>query len=93
MAVDRMGTRGKAILHEHLRTVLADVIADSVRRDSSRAGRKSRRFPVELLADYVASTFVLVLNWWAGKAMPLPPKEVNDLFHTLISPSLARAWE
>jgi AcrR family transcriptional regulator len=92
LAGDRMGTRGKAILHEHLRMILADVIEDMIGRDS-RAGRKSRRFPVELLADYVASTFVLVLNWWAGRAMPLPPKEINDLFHTLIMPSLARAWE
>ena len=47
------------------------------------------RIPPDLLAQYVASTFILVLNWWAESSNPLTPDEVNDLFRELILPTLA----
>ena len=86
---DRIGTRGRAILHEHLRRVLADVIAGVVKKDI-RTGQKgaTRQIPADLVPEYIASTFVLVLNWWLAKKMFLPPKEINDVFRRLILPSL-----
>jgi hypothetical protein len=39
----------------------------------------------------VASTFILVLNWWTESRSPLPPKEVNVLFRALVEPTLATA--
>ena len=39
--------------------------------------------------QYVASTFVLVLNWWVESNSPLSPKEVNQLFRALIVPTLS----
>ena len=84
---DRIGTRGRAILHEHLRRVLAKLIRSSTKQERGR--KPSREIPSDLLSEYVASTFVLVLNWWLDKGMPLLPKEINDVFRTLISPTLA----
>src|SRR5437867_1850550 len=78
---DKIGGRGRAILHEHLRRVLADVIADVARKEV-RSARKgvTRQIPADLLSEFIASTFVLVLNWWLAKKMFLPPKDVNDVF-------------
>lgn len=84
---DRIGSRGRAILHEHLREVLAKVIANVAKGDSHEQ-RSARRIPAELLSEYVASTFVLVLNWWLGKRMPLGAKEINDVFRSLTLPTL-----
>jgi hypothetical protein len=39
----------------------------------------------------VASTFLLVLNWWAESDEPLPSREVNDLFRSLVLPAVAHA--
>jgi AcrR family transcriptional regulator len=90
---DRIGPRGRAILHDHLRKVLAEVIAGAIKK-STRDGRKpSRTIPVDLLCEYVASTFVLVLNWWLDKGMPQSPAEINDVFHKLIAPTLAAVCE
>jgi len=85
---DRIGTRGRAILHEHLRRVLAKVIASAMKEELRGARKPSRQIPADLLSDYVASTFVLVLNWWLDKRMPFTPKEINDVFQRLISPTL-----
>lgn len=86
---DRMGTRGRAIVHEHLRRVLTDVIAAEVGRDNRRQRKTAGRLPPDLLVQYVASTFILVLNWWLETRSALRPKEVNDLFRSLVLPTFA----
>jgi AcrR family transcriptional regulator len=93
MGEARMGTRGRAIIHEHLQKVLAELIADDVRRDFQGRRKTAGQIPPDLLIQYVASTFILVLNWWVESRSPLPPKEVNDLFRALIVPTLAATGE
>ena len=84
----RIGPRGRAVLHEHLRKVLAELIAGDVRK-SYRRGKA--QIPPDLLAHYIASTFILVLNWWIDSHSRLRPREVNELFHSLVLPVLAGA--
>jgi len=57
------------------------------------AGRKPRQIPPDLLSGYLASTFVLVLNWWVERSMPMPPKQVNEVFRVLVSPTLVAVWQ
>jgi len=87
---DKIGVRGRAILHEHLRLVLADVISEAVKKDF-RAARK-HQIAHDLLAGYVASTFVLVLNWWVDRRMPMSPKQIYGVFRALVSPTLIGIW-
>jgi AcrR family transcriptional regulator len=90
---DRIGTKGRTILHEHLRRVLAGIVVDVMKKEY-RAGRQSpREMPPEVVSAYVASTFVLVLNWWLDTRMHLPPKQINDVFRRLTSPTLATLFE
>ena len=85
----RMGARGRAILHEHFRRVLVELLADEVRKNSRSRGRIAGQVHPDLLVEYLASTFILVLNWWGERRSPLPPKEVNVLFRALVMPTLA----
>ena len=84
----RLGRRGRAILHEHLQKVLAEMIAEEVRKNHQGRRKTSGRLPTDLLVQYVASTFILVLNWWVESRSPLTANEVNDLFRALILPTL-----
>jgi AcrR family transcriptional regulator len=84
-----MGTRGRAIIHEHLQKVLAGLIAHDIGNALQSRPRTANRIPSELLVQYIASTFVLVLNWWAETDSPLKPKEINDLFCALTAPTLS----
>ena len=90
---DRIGARGRAILHEHLRRVLTDIIADVMKKDFRFGRQSARQIPPEIVSAYVASTFVLVLNWWLEKRMRLLPKEINDVFRRLTLPTLAAVRE
>lgn len=46
------------------------------------------RMPNEQLARYVASTFVLVLDWWEASPTPLSARQVNEHFRSLVLPVL-----
>lgn len=83
-----MGPRGRALVHEHLQKVLVGLIADDAGK-TFRSRKAAGEIPPDLLVRYVASTFVLVLNWWAETNSPLSPKEVNDLFRALTLPVLS----
>jgi len=85
----RLGPRGRAILHGHLQKVLAELIAEDVRKNLRGRPKTDGRISPDLLVQYLASTFILVLNWWVESRSPLSAKEVNDLFHLLTLRTLA----
>lgn len=88
-----MGARGRAVLHERLQKVLAGLIADDVRKALQSRRKAARQIPPELLAQYVASTFVLVLNWWVESKSAMRPKDVDGLFRALTLPTLSASLE
>jgi AcrR family transcriptional regulator len=88
-----MGARGRAIVHEHLQKVVAEQIANEMRKYIQGRRRAAGHATPDLLVRYVASTFILVLNWWVESRNPMLPKEVNALFHTLVRPTLAAALQ
>ena len=85
-----MGSRGRRALHEHLQHAITELIEDEV----SMALRRSRiagHTSPDLAVRWIASTFVLVLNWWVESDSPPSAREADSLFRGLIEPALAEA--
>jgi hypothetical protein len=89
----QISTRGRAILHDRLHQILADLIAEDVRRNLERRPKSVAQIPPEIVVQHVASTFIGVLNWWFQTGSPLRSKEINGLFRTLILPTLSAIFE
>lgn len=83
-----MGGEARTIVHHHLRQVLIDTIADDVSACVRGRHPRADRVPAELLREYVAATFILVLNWWVESRSALSPREADDLFLSLVLPAL-----
>lgn len=90
---DKIGARGRAILHEHLRRALTDIITDAMDGGSRSTRDPVRTIPTPVISAYVASTFVLVLNWWLDNRMRLAPTEINQVFLKLTLPTLRSLYE
>lgn len=88
----KIGIKSRDIIHERLQKALAELIADEVREDFQRRRKTAAPISPDLLIQYVASTFILVLNWWV-ECSRLPPKEANDVFRALILPTLVANFE
>jgi AcrR family transcriptional regulator len=86
-----MEPRGRQAVHEHLQHAIAELIEDEVATALRRRSRAVWHAAPDLLVRWIASTFVLVLNWWVASDSPLPAREVDRLFRALIEPSLAEA--
>ena len=87
----RLGPRGRAVLHAHLQRVLIELITQSVKGNLERKRKTTGPIPQALLVQFVASTFILVLNWWLDYKSPLSPAEANSIFQTLVRPTLVAA--
>jgi AcrR family transcriptional regulator len=84
----RLGQRGRAILHEHLRRVLAEWLVKTMDEDSQRHRPGQSPVAPALLAQHVASTFVLILHWWLDHNSAASPQEADQLFRSLVMPVL-----
>lgn len=82
------GRKSRALVHHHLRRVLLEQVLAAI-EDGVPRSQHPARVPASLLADYVVSTFILVVNWWVDSRSTLSPREVDDLFRSLVFPALA----
>jgi AcrR family transcriptional regulator len=83
----KMGRRDRHIVHQHLHHVLVEHIGEEVRQAlQSPDGRVV--IPADLATEYIVTTFILVLNWWAESRSPLSAREVDDVFLALVVPAL-----
>jgi AcrR family transcriptional regulator len=87
----KMKREGRVIMHEHMQHVLTAAIADELTQIAPR--KPKAQIPTELIARHVASTFVLVLNWWVDSDSPLAPTDINAYFRELVLPILARSLD
>lgn len=85
----RIGPRGRVVLHEQLQRVLVELISSQLKSDLRTQRKISERFPAGLMVQHIASTFILVLNWWIECKDTLAPRQVDVLFRALILPILA----
>ena len=82
---------GRQEIHEHLRQAIVDRIEGEV-ADAFRAGVRTEGTPSpELLARWISSTFVLVLEEWVAHDNPVSAAEADRRFRALVEPALARA--
>lgn len=87
----RMTASSRATVHEQLRHVLAQSIAEDV-----RAGIEERdpgRMPPDLLIRYVTTSFVSVLNWWVESRSSLSAMEIDHVYRALVLPGLSAALD
>ena len=86
----KMKREGRVIMHEHMQHVLTAAIADELTRIAARWPKP--QVPTELIARHIASTFVLVLNWWVDSDSAPAPTDVDVYFRELVLPILARSF-
>ena len=84
----KMSRSDRAVVHQHLRQALIKQIADDSKATVQDMQTVGTKIPQELLAEYIVATFILVLNWWAGTRSRLSPQEVDDVFLSLVVPTL-----
>ena len=78
---------GRSVIHSRLQRTIEELITDEVARRFTR--RRVGPIPAELAVKHVASTFILVLNWWLDVVGAQSPRDADALFRALVIPVFA----
>jgi AcrR family transcriptional regulator len=49
------------------------------------------RYPLELLVQYMVSSYLAILSWWLDQNAPYTPEEMNDMYWNLVGPGIRAA--
>ncbi|PIQ24528.1 hypothetical protein COW64_18565 [bacterium (Candidatus Blackallbacteria) CG18_big_fil_WC_8_21_14_2_50_49_26] len=49
---------------------------------------RNKNIPPELLAHYVASSFIALMTWWIDNNYPLSAKKMSEYFRQLVEPGM-----
>ena len=79
------GGGGQPAVHDRLQQILAELVADDLRRSGARPAGD---LPIDLVASHVAATFVLTLEWWIGTGGTAPARTADERFRALVLPTL-----
>ena len=84
----KMKREGRVIMHERMQGVLTSLISEELA--TIVPGVSKGQIPTDLIARHIASTFVLVLNWWVETSSGLTATDVDACFRELVLPTLTR---
>jgi AcrR family transcriptional regulator len=87
----KMPREGRIVMHEHLQDVLVRVITDEL--EKVRGCMLTPTLPADLIAHYLAGTFVLVLNWWVSRDAHWTAADADRRFRDLVTPTLRELFD
>jgi AcrR family transcriptional regulator len=86
---DTTAIRAMTAGHRAVHARLARIIEGFVERELGRTVLGWHAWPAALVARQVASTFVVVFEWWLTSAPELSARETNHVFRNLAAPAMA----
>jgi len=75
--------QGGYITLTHIQKFLYGYLLDHLRL---ALPNKNKNIPPELLAHYVASSFIALMTWWIDNNYPCSPEQMNEYFRQLVEP-------
>jgi AcrR family transcriptional regulator len=78
-------------LHERLKGEIVLWFKEQAAGAPRQQRTDTRVIPGDLLIQYLASSFVLVLEWWLRSKSPCSPAQANELFRKLVRPVVEEA--
>ncbi len=80
-----IGEQGGRVAMEHTQKLLTRLIRDHLVEQLS--GRQ-KEIPVDLLAHYIAGSYLAVLTWWLDHDAPYPPEQMDAFYQQLVFPGI-----
>ena len=75
--------QGGYITLTHIQKFLYGYLLDHLKMSLPK---RSKNVPPELLAHYVASSFIALMTWWIDNEYPLSAEKMNDIYRQLVEP-------
>jgi AcrR family transcriptional regulator len=84
------GVEGRHAMHAQLRRAIVELVEEDLARGRRRGGDPPVAIQPDLVAGWIAATFIQVLDWWVENGAALTASAVNEQFRQLVEPFLSR---
>ena len=75
--------KGGYITLTHIQKFLYGYLLDHLKMGMTK---RNKNVPPELLAHYVASSFIALMTWWIDNKYPLSAEKMNEIYRQLVEP-------
>lgn len=80
-----IGQQGGKIVLEHSQQYLTQFIRDHL---ITQLADRKKTLPVDLLAHYIATSYLSLLSWWLDHDLPYTAEQMDSLFQQLVFPGI-----
>ena len=83
-----LNTHGWPIFRERLEETFDEIIRRECKAEIQRLKKADSDVPVDLFVHYLTAGFFSVLTWWLGRRSRLTPLQINEIFRSLVLPTI-----
>jgi AcrR family transcriptional regulator len=83
-----LNTRAWPLVRRRIQDVLEEVIRRECKAEIAKLKKADSDVPVDLFVHYLAAAFFAVLTWWLDRRSRLIPSEMNEVFRSLVLPTV-----
>jgi AcrR family transcriptional regulator len=83
-----LNTGAWAIVRQELQGVLEELIRRECKAEIAKLKTANSDVPVDLFVHYLTSAFFAVLIWWMDRRSRLTPSEIDEVFRSLVLPTV-----
>jgi hypothetical protein len=83
-----LNTRAWPIVRQRLQEILEELIQRECKAEIAKLKTANSEVPVDLFIHYLTAAFFAVLIWWMGRRSRLAPSQIDELFRSLVLPTV-----
>jgi AcrR family transcriptional regulator len=83
-----LNTGAWPIVRQQLQEILEDLIRRESKAEIAKLKAADSEVPVELFVHYLTSAFFAVLIWWMDRRSRLTPSQIDEVFRSLVLPTV-----
>jgi AcrR family transcriptional regulator len=80
-----IGEQGGKIIQEHTQKYLTQFIREHI---AGQLGERQKEVPVDILAHFIASSYLSLLTWWLDNDLPYTAEQMDGFYQQLVFPGI-----
>ena len=81
-------TQGWSLFRERLEEIFDEIIRRECKAEIQKLRKTDSEVPVDLFIHYLRAAFFSVLTWWLDRRSRLTPSQINEVFRSLVLPTV-----
>jgi Transcriptional regulator C-terminal region len=83
-----LNTRAWSIVRQSLQEILEELIQRECKAEIAKLKTAKSEVPADLFIHYLTSAFFAVLIWWMDRRKRLTPSQIDEIFRSLMLPTV-----